>query len=64
MKPFSLSFILAVLNSTYETYILVSEVSNNIFVRPRVANKLALEESNIEDGGVEIDELEDEHFEC
>ena len=59
-----MSFILAVLKCTYETYILVSEVSNNIFVRPRVANKLALEESNIEDWGVEIDELEDEHFEC
>ena len=30
----------------------------------RIANKLSLEESNVDDGGVEIDELEDEDFEC
>ena len=28
-----------------------------------VADELALEEGDVDDGGVEIDELEDEHFE-
>ena len=29
----------------------------------RVAHELALEEGDVDDGGVEVDELEDEHFE-
>ena len=29
----------------------------------RVADELALEEGDVDDGGVEVDELEDEHFE-
>ena len=28
-----------------------------------VADELALEEGDVDDGGVEVDELEDEHFE-
>ena len=44
------------------TYILIPEVSYNVFVCPGVTHKLPLEESYIKDGGVEVDELEDEHF--
>ena len=35
-----------------------------MLVVTRIANKLSFEESNVDDGGVEIDELEDENFEC
>ena len=34
-----------------------------MLVMSRVANKLALEKGNIDEGGVEVDELEDEHLE-
>ena len=45
------------------TYIFIPEIANNIDVGTGVANKLPLEEGNVDDGGVEVDELEDEHFE-
>ena len=45
------------------TYIFVPEIPNNIDVGTGVANKLPLEEGNVDDGGVEVDELEDEDFE-
>ena len=45
------------------TYIFISEISNNIDVGTGVADKLPLEEGNVDDGGVEVDELEDEDFE-
>lgn len=44
------------------TYVLVAQPEDASIVA-RVANKAAFEESNIEDRGVEVDELEDEHFE-
>ena len=34
-----------------------------MFVMPRVSDKPSLKEGNVEYGGVEIDELEKEHFE-
>ena len=34
-----------------------------MFVMSRVANKLSFEESNVNNGRVEVDELEDENFE-
>ena len=34
-----------------------------MFVMARVARELALEEGHVDQGGVEVDELEDEHFE-
>ena len=34
-----------------------------MLIMPRVANKLTLEKGNVDDGGVEVDELEDEHLE-
>ena len=48
---------------TLETYILISDVSENMFVSTGIAHKLPLEEGDVEDGGVEVDELEDEHLE-
>ena len=45
------------------TYIFISEIPNNIDVGTGVADKLPLEEGNVDDGGVEVDELEDEDFE-
>ena len=44
-------------------YLFISQVSYDVFVMARVANKLALEEGNIDEGRVKIDELEDEHLE-
>ena len=46
-----------------DTYILISEVSKDVFVVARVSNKSSLEECNVEDGRVEIDELEQEDLE-
>ena len=34
-----------------------------MFVVARVSNESSLEESNVEDGGVKVDELEEENFE-
>ena len=33
-------------------------------VSSRVADKSAFKEGDIEDGGIKVDELEQEHFEC
>ena len=35
-----------------------------MFVVARVADKLPFEEGDVNDGGVKVDELEDEDFEC
>ena len=43
--------------------VLVSEVAEYVLVVARVAHEAALKERNVEDGGVEIDKLEDEDFE-
>ena len=45
------------------TYVFISKVAKNMFVMPRVSYKPSLEEGNVEYGGIEIDELEKEHFE-
>ena len=44
-------------------YILIPQVSHNVYVSARIAYKLSLEEGNVNDGGVEVYELEDENFE-
>ena len=44
-------------------YIFVSNVAEDMLVVAGVADELALEEGDVEDGRVEVDELEDEHFE-
>ena len=46
-----------------KTYIFISKIAHNIDISPGVANKLPLEESNVDDRRVEIDKLEDEYFE-
>ena len=35
-----------------------------MFVVAGITNKLPLEEGDVNDGGVKVDELEDEDFEC
>ena len=46
-----------------QTYIFISEIAYNVDISPGVANKLPLEESDVDDRWVEIDKLEDEYFE-
>ena len=38
-------------------------MSKDVFVVAGVAHKLPFEECNVDDGGVEVDKLEDEDFE-
>ena len=45
------------------TYVLVSDGADDVLVVAGIPHKLALEEGNVQDGGVEVDELEDEHLE-
>ena len=59
--PYSLSMQCSLFSLS--TYIFISEIPNNIDVGTGVADKLPLEEGNVDDGGVEVDELEDEDFE-
>ena len=42
----------------------ISKSAKDMLVMSRIAHKLSLEECNVDDGRVEIDELEDENFEC
>ena len=44
-------------------HLLVPESSKDVFVMAGVADKLPLEEGDVDDGGIEIDELENEDFE-
>ena len=44
-------------------HLLVPESSKDVFVMAGVAHKLPLEEGDVDDGGIEIDELENEDFE-
>ena len=47
------------------SYVFISQIAaHDVVVVARVADELALEEGDVDDGGVEVDELEDEHFEC
>ena len=41
----------------------IPERTKDMFVMSRVTNKLSFEESNVNNGRVEVDELEDENFE-
>ena len=44
-------------------HLFVPESSKDVFVMAGVADKLSFEECDVDDGGIEIDELEDEDFE-
>ena len=44
-------------------HLLVPDLAKDVLVVARVADELPLEEGDVDDGGVEVDELEDEHFE-
>ena len=51
----------AVCTATYfcaQNYIFISQVSKDVLVVSRVADEASLEECNVEDGRVEVDELE------
>ena len=45
------------------THVFVSEVAENVLVVAGVADEATFEESDVENGRVEIDELENENFE-
>ena len=46
------------------SYVFISQITaKDVVIVARVADELALEEGDVDDGGVEVDELEDEHFE-
>ena len=45
------------------TALLVPQVADNMLVMAGVPSELPLEEGHVDQGGVEVDELEDEHFE-
>ena len=45
------------------THVFIPYVAYDVMVVTGVAHKLPLEEGDVDDGGVEVDELEDEHFE-
>ena len=44
-------------------HLLIPQGAKDVFVMSWVANKLSFEESNVNNGRVEINELEDENFE-
>ena len=44
------------------TYIFISQIAHYVNVGSRIPNELPFEEGNVNDGGVEVDELEDENF--
>ena len=46
------------------TYIFISQIAHYVNVGSRIPNELPFEEGNVDNGGVEVDELEDEDFEC
>ena len=43
--------------------LLIPEIAHDVLVVAWVACELALEEGHVDQGRVEVDELEDEHFE-
>ena len=45
------------------TYIFISQVAHYVDVGSRVTHELPFEEGDVNDGGVKVDELEDEDFE-
>lgn len=45
-----------------QSYVLVAQTTKDVLVVARVADKPALEEGNVENGRVEVDELENENF--
>ena len=50
-------------NKVLLIYLFIPKSSKDVFVMTRVTNKLSFKESNINDGGVEVDKLENENFE-
>ena len=50
-------------STLFHTYILISQIAHDVMVVARVADKLPLEEGDVDDGSVEIDALKDEHLE-
>ena len=46
------------------TYIFIPQIEHYIDVGSRVSHELPFEEGNVDNGGVEVDELEDEDLEC
>ena len=45
------------------TYVLISDFANDMHVVSRVADEPSLDKGDVQNGGVEIDELENEDFE-
>ena len=45
------------------TYVLIPQASKNVLVMARVTHKSTFEKRHIKYGGIEIDKLEEEHFE-
>ena len=46
------------------THIFIPKIEHYIDVGSRVSHELPFEEGNVDNGGVEVDELEDEDLEC
>ena len=46
------------------TYIFIPQIEHYIDVGSRVSHELPFEEGNVDNGGVEVDELEDEDLKC
>lgn len=44
------------------TYVLIPQVAEDVLVVAWVSDEPSLEERDVEDGGVEVDELEEEHL--
>ena len=59
-----MKYFLQIFSQSCFSYIFVPEVApHDVVIVAGVADELALEEGDVDDGGVEVDELEDEHFE-
>ena len=50
--------------SILKTHIFIPKIEHNIDVGSWVSHELPFEEGNVDNGGVEVDELEDEDLEC
>ena len=48
----------------YITYILISKGAKDVVVSAWIANKATFEERDVENGRIEVYELEDEYLEC
>ena len=50
--------------SILKTHIFIPKIEHNIDVGSWVSHELPFEEGTVDNGGVEVDELEDEDLEC